>query len=128
MWRYYGMHKFEFGPQIPFINKKGKPSSQSQWGLIVGCPWQLFGPGGFELSSQKDQTLPWLEDLYKLMDTDPPTVTEILCEDEGNLRINMTEGFEIVVSPPSAVEEEEWFLLLPEVGMVGIWEGQWQGS
>lgn len=121
MFRYLGFQKFEFGEQIPYLNKKSKVIFHSDLGLVVGAWWQISGPCGFVLNSDHfpsggPRTDDHAMSFYKsLHEPDSPVVTAITVDHTGGLEITMTHGYSLrVLGDYESTEWQEAWRFMPK--------------
>lgn len=97
MWR-AGFQIFEFGPQVPFINRKGEESLKAEHCFHVSGDWFIRGPDEFTLRASHfhgDRSDGFAKAFYARMDSSPIRIELVKVELDGGLRFACTDGFQI---------------------------------
>src|SRR5579862_6859429 len=114
MWA-YGCWKFEFGPQVPFINRKGQESSHADWRFVIECSWELAKDRGWSISSAQleyvdgrlpDEARDLVRPLREELASAAPVLQSIEATDEGEVLFRLQQGYTLRVVPDRLVSDE----------------------
>lgn len=113
MWRYAGLQKFEFGEQIPRVNRKGDAITRSEWGLVVSCEWRITGlegdiVGSHQFGADGVRADSSAKGFYRLLSETPPMISAIDVSEDGSLRFEMSGGYVLTVAVDIDSSEEQW--------------------
>lgn len=116
MFRYAGLQRFDFGEQRPSVNSKGLPNTISDWGLVVGCNWQIDGPDGFRLQQADYRSGPGPEgpnihEFFEMLEKDPPKLLSYELDALGTLTMVLERGYQLRVEACSSSGWEQWRLV-----------------
>ncbi len=122
MSRYGGTQVFGFGPDVPIGDDPAK-GVHSERALHVSCRWVITGPKGFALRSQDfgrggGRSDLHAYDFYDSLNGAPPVVTFAEAHTDGGLKLALTKGYEITVTPLQRQSRSysQWELFLPGPG------------
>lgn len=117
MFRYLGFQRFDFAGG----------AADGELSLIVGCRWQLVGPGGFALGSGDFDPLRTDDHALAFYETTAspgaPRVTDVDVAPNGDLSVTMSGGHRIDAWPnqhPTEMDEDQWLLLVHEGGSEAV--------
>lgn len=121
MGRFVGWQRFEFGPQKPFINKKGQEATKADYAIHVACGWRIVGLEGIIVGSDDygpgserhdDQGKPF----FRMLAQSSPVVESVSADDVGSVHLALTGGYRLDVLPMGAIQAEQWIFLTPGAG------------
>lgn len=95
---FVGWQRLEFGPQKPFVNRKGQDVTKADYAIHVACGWRIIGPEGIIVGSddygsgserRDEQGKPF----FRMLAQTPPVVQEVKADAVGGVRFAMTGGY-----------------------------------
>ncbi len=118
MGRFVGWQRFEFGPQKPFINKKGQEATKADYAIDVVCGWRIISPEGVVVGS--DDYGPGMErhdeqgkPFFRMLSQSPPVVESVRADNVGSVHFALTGGYRLDILPMGAIQAEQWIFLTP---------------
>ena len=112
MWRYGGMQKFEFGEQRSHTNRRGEQVTRADLGLVVSCNWQITSKTGTIISQEdfvndKEPRPSRVTSMLHELLSAKPTVINVLADNSGAVRLNLSGGYYLELSPDSTDSERD---------------------
>lgn len=106
MWRYVGSQRFEIGPKIPTLNRKGRRELKADIALVVSSYWEITGTDGHIVGSRDfgpDDDRRDSEEahaLYRLLELDRIWIQRVEGRDDGGFHLHLSHEFVITSLPP----------------------------
>jgi len=121
MSRFVGWQRLEFGPQRPFVNKKGHNVTKADYAIHVACGWRIIGPEGIVVGSEdygpgSERHDKQGKPFFRMLAQTPPAVQGVKADAVGSLRFAMTGGYWLDILPLGAIQAAQWIFLTPGAG------------
>ena len=121
MGRFTSWQRFEFGPQKPFVNVKGREATKADYAVHVACGWRIVSPEGIVVGS--DDYGPGGErhdehgkPFFRMLAQTPPIVKAVRADDVGGLHFVLTDGYRLDILPMGTIQAAQWIFLTPGAG------------
>ncbi|MCP1117267.1 hypothetical protein JOE11_002135 [Robbsia andropogonis] len=113
-----GMLTLQFGQLKQITSYRGTVKQIGEWALHVQCMWQVEQSGnilvnqeGLHTDEDTHRTMGILNGLF--IDSVRAIVERVQTEDFGRIKISLTDGLTLVVTPNSDGQDEDWRFFAP---------------